>query len=281
MTVKIVTDSTSDIPAQMADDLGISVVPLYARFGEKVYRDRVDISETEFYDKLLHEPTHPKTSQPSLQDFLSVYERLANETDGIISIHISSKFSGTCDSALQAKQLMKGNCPIEVVDSQSVSMGLGILALIASRLAASGKNLSQITEEVRNEVSNIHMLGFFDTLKFLALGGRLGKAKALLGSILNVKPVLSIKDGEFVPAGNVRSRAKGIERVLDFVGKFSAIKDLAIVHSTTPDEAQELAKRISSKLHKANVVVSRLGAALGVHGGPGTLFVALRGNQTT
>jgi DegV family protein with EDD domain len=281
MTVRIVTDSTSDIPAQMADDLGISVVPLYARFGDKVYRDRVDISETEFYDKLLHNPTHPKTSQPSLQDFLSVYERLANETDGIISIHISSKFSGTCDSALQAKKQMAGNCPIEVVDSQSVSMGLGILALIASRLAASGKNLSQITEEVRNEISNIHMLGFFDTLKYLALGGRLGKAKALLGSILNVKPVLAIKDGEFVPAGNVRSRAKGIERVLDFVGKFSAIKDLAIVHSTTPDEAQELAKRISSKLHKANVVVSRLGAALGVHGGPGTLFVALRGNQTT
>jgi DegV family protein with EDD domain len=279
MTVKIVTDSTSDIPAQMADDLGISIVPLYARFGEKVYRDRVDISETEFYDRLVHDPMHPKTSQPSPQDFLNMYEKVSHEADGIVSIHISGKLSGTYNSALQAKEQYNGGCPIEVVDSQSVSMGLGLLAMLANRLAASGKNLSQVIEEVKSEIPNIHMLGFFDTLKYLALGGRIGKVKALLGSVLNVKPVISIKDGELVPAGNVRSRFKGIERVKEFVNKFSVVKDLAIVQSTTPDEARELGLSMSGKLSKGKIILSRLGACLGVHGGPGTLFVAVRGTK--
>jgi DegV family protein with EDD domain len=279
VTIKIVTDSTSDIPTQMADDLGISIVPLYARFGEKVYRDRVDISETEFYDRLVHDPMHPKTSQPSPQDFLNMYERLAHDADGIVSIHISSKLSGTYNSALQAKERYDGGCPIEVVDSQSVSMGLGLLAMLANRLAASGKNLSQVIEEVKSEIPNIHMLGFFDTLKYLALGGRIGKVKALLGSVLNVKPVVTVKEGELVPAGNVRSRFKGIERVMEFVNKFSVVKDLAIVQSTTPDEARELGQRMSGKLRKGNVILTRLGACLGVHGGPGTLFVAVRGTQ--
>ena len=277
MTIKIVTDSTADLPSQLAKELGITVVPVYVRFGDQVYRDRVDISEDEFYQRLLHDPIHPSTTQPSPQDFFEVYHKLSKEADGVISIHVSSKLSGTYNSALQGKEMVGGECPVEVIDSRVTTMGLGQLAIAANTIAESGKNLQQVAEEVKQVIPSIHLLGLLDTLKYLALGGRIGKVQALLGSVLSVKPMLTIKDGELVPAGRIRSRTKGMDRLFDFVKNTVDIQDVAIVYNTTPDEAQALVGRMGSIFPKERIRLARLGPALGVHAGPGILFVVLRG----
>jgi DegV family protein with EDD domain len=277
MTIKIVTDSTADLPPALAEELGITIVPLYVRFGNETYRDRVDITEDEFYQRLMNDPVHPSTSQPTPQDFANVYRELSKQADGIVSIHISGKLSGTCNSALQAKELVAAECPVEVVDSEMVSMGLGLLATEAATIANSGKGLQQVVEEVKQSISSTHVWALFDTLKYLALGGRIGKAKALLGTILNIKPLLVVKDGEMAPASQARTRAKGIGMLYDYVNTVTDIQDLSVVYSTTPDEAQVLADRIGAIFDRSRTRLARLGPVLGVHAGPGALAVALRG----
>ncbi len=276
MTIRIVTDSAADLPAILTEELDITVVPVYLRFGEQVYRDRVDISEEEFYQRLLHDPVHPNTTQPSPQDFANVYDKLSQEADGIISIHITSKLSGTYNSAVQGKKMVGNRCPIEVVDSQTLSIAVGLMVIQASKMAKSGMSLQQIVDELGKIIPNVHLLILFDTLKYLVKGGRVGKAKGLVGSVLNVKPLLAVRDGELVPSGQVRTRSKGIDRLLDFVKNAKEIQDLAILYSTTPDEAQALVERTSSMFPKERTILARLGPGLGVHGGPGILAVALR-----
>lgn len=277
MTVKIVTDSAADLPPTLAEELGITVVPVYLRFGDEVYRDRVDISEGEFYQRLLHDPIHPSTTQPSPQDFATVYDKLSRDADGIISIHISSKLSGTYNSAVQGKKMVRNQCPIEIVDSQTLTIALGLIVIQASKMAKSGMSLQQIVDEVGKIIPNVHLLILFDTLKYLAKGGRIGKAKALLGSVLNIKPLLTVRHGELVPSGQVRTRSKGMGRLLDFVNNATEIQDLAILYSTTPDEAKSLVERTSNIFPKEQTILARLGPGLGVHGGPGILAIALRG----
>jgi DegV family protein with EDD domain len=226
---------------------------------------------------LLHDPIHPSTTQPTPQDFADVYQKLSQEAEGIISIHLSSKLSGTYNSALQGKELVDTKCPIEVINSQVLTMSLGLLVIAATTIARSGKNIQQVVEEIKQTIPSIHLLALLDTLKYLALGGRIGKVQALLGSVLSVKPMLTIKDGELVPAGRVRSRTRGINRLVDFVKNAVDIQDMAIVYNTTPDEAQTLVGRMGSIFPKERIRLARLGPALGVHAGPGVLLVALRG----
>jgi len=277
MAVKIVTDSSADLPAQIVQELGITVVPLYVRFGEEVYRDRVDISEDEFYQRLQHDPIHPSTTQPTPQDFVDVYQKLSQEADGIVSIHISAKLSGTCNAALQGKELSGVTCPIEVVDSQALTMALGMVVIAAAKLANMGKGLEEVMTEVKQAIATTHLLGLFDTLKYVALGGRIGKAKALLGSILNVKPLLSLQDGETVPAGQARTRSKGIDRLFDFVKSATDIEDLAVVYNTTSQEAQALVERVGSVFDSKRIYLATVGPTLGVHMGPGALIMVIRG----
>jgi len=274
--IKIVTDSTADLPPQLAKELGISVVPIYVRFGEEVYRDGVDMSEDEFYQRLEKTTVHPSTIQPGPQDFLEVYRKLSPKADGIVSIHVSAKLSGTCNSALMAKDMLETKCPVEVIDSQVLTMSLGLLAIVAANMAKAGESLDKIVKEVKKTIPKIHLLCLLDTLKYLLLGGRIGKAKALLGSILNVKPLLSLKDGEVVPAGQVRTRAKGIDKLSEFAQNAKKIQDLAVVYSTTPDEAQNLAERLGSIFDQKRIKIARVGPSLGVHMGPGALVVAVR-----
>ena len=277
MTVKIVTDSSADLPAQLVQELGITVVPLYVRFGEDIYRERVDISDEEFYEKLQHGHIHPVTIQPTPQDFANVYEGLSQEADGIVSIHISTKLSGTYNCAVQGKEMIEKRCPIEVVDSQLITISLGLVDIAAAAVANAGGNLQQVLEEVKQAIPNIHLLGLLDTLKYLLLGGRIGRAKALLGSILNVKPLLTLKDGEVMPVTQARSRAKGIDKLFDFVKNAESIQDLAVAYNTTPNEAQALVERLGSIFPKERIKLVRLGTTLGVHVGPGGLIVGFRG----
>jgi len=280
MTVRIVTDSSCDLPTELVQELGITVVPLYVRFGEEVYREQVDISLDEFYKRLEQGPIHPVTIQPSPQDFVTAYQKVASEADGIVSIHISSKLSGTFNSALQGKKLLEKDFPIEVVDSQIITVGLALICIAAAKMAKAGESLASVVEEVKQMLPNIRLLALLDTLKYLQKGGRIGKAKALLGSILNVKPMITLKEGEVVPAGQTRSRSKGIERLFSFVESVSNIEDLVIAYNTTPDEAQALAERLGSILTKEAVKVIRLGTTLGVHMGPGGLAIGIREKKT-
>jgi DegV family protein with EDD domain len=276
MVIKIVTDSTADLPAKLIDELDITVVPEYLSFGDQVYRDQVDISEDEFYQRLITGPVHPKTAQPSPQDFAKYYGDLSKKTDEIISIHLSSKLSGTYNSAEQGKKMMKPAVNIEVIDSHTVSIAMGLVVIQAAKMAKSGMNMKQLVNEIDQIIPKVHFLILFDTLKFLAKGGRIGKAKALVGSLLNVKPLLMVKNGELAPSGQVRTRSKGTAMLFDFVKSATEIQDLAVLYSTTPEEAQIMVERLSSMFPKERIIVSRLGSALGVHGGPGVLAIALR-----
>ena len=277
MPVKVVTDSGADLPDQLVKELGITVVPIYVRFGEEVYRDRVDISEDEFYERLTHDPVHPSTTQPTPQDFADVYQKLSQEAEGIISVHLSTKLSGTYNSALMAKDMLETECPIEVVDSETLTMSLGLIATVAAQAAKAGESLEAVVAAAKRAIPKVNLLALLDTLVYLQKGGRIGKVKALLGSVLSVKPMLAAKDGELVPVGQVRTRTKGIDKLFDFVQSAADIQDLAVVYNTTPDEAQALAERIGSVFDREKIRMARLGPGLGVHGGPGVMAVAIRG----
>ena len=277
MTVKIVTDSASDIALEVAQRLGITIVPLYIRFGDKTYRDQVDIGADEFYHKLETGHTQPITSAPSPGDFIRVFKKLAQEVNEILSIHLSSKTSGTYNAASLAKDALSNErCRIEVIDSQFITMGLGFIVMMAAKAASTGIALQQLVGSVCEAILQTQGMGLLDTLKYLARGGRIGKAASLLGSVLNVKPLITMRDGELYPFGLARTRSKGIERLCEFVRSALPIQDLAIIHSTTPDDAQTLAERISYSFPQIHPWIARLGPALGTHGGPGALIVALR-----
>lgn len=276
MVVKIVTDSTADISPEIAGTLGITVVPVYLRFGDKVYRDGVDISSVEFYRKLVTSPVHPATSQPAPQDFAAVYSDCARETEGIISIHVSAKTSGTCNSARQGREMTQGKCHIEIVDSGFTSVGLAFVVMAAARLAKAGGNLPRVLEETYRAISQVRMLGLFDTVKYLVQGGRVSKALGMVASVLQVKPLLTFKDGEVVRAGLVRTYSAGVDRLYEFVARTPAVQELAIAYSTIPELANQLRARLGAIFPEEKIYVTQLGAALGVHGGPGALALALR-----
>ncbi len=273
MAVKIVTDSTSDIPAEIARALDITVVPIHILFGNQSYRDGVDIPVEEFYRRLLNGPVHPTTSQPSPEDFIRVYDKLCGDADGLISIHISAKLSGTVSSANQATADKDYACPIEVVDTNQVSMALGIIVINAAKMAQKGADFATIVSRVKSMSERVKLLVLFDTLKYLARGGRIGKAKSLMGSVLNVKPILTLKEGEFVPSSQVRSRSKGIEKLVEFAASFPKLEDLCLVQSTTPDEAEQLADEMVSIFPRDRIIVARMGVGLATHGGPGLIGV--------
>jgi DegV family protein with EDD domain len=279
MTVKIVTDSTCDIPASVVKELDITVIPQVLVFGEKTYRDGVDITMEQFYKKLLTEPTYPHTSQPTPQDFLNEFNNLCDKkADGIVTIVLSTKLSGTFNSAEQAKKMIKGACRIEVIDSQMVAMALGVTVVAAARLAKAGKSMDEITAAVKKMVPNVRLFILFDTLEFLAKGGRIGKVKSLVGALLSVKPMVTVKDGELVPMGQVRNRSKGKEKLLESIKGIKDIEDVSVLYSTTPDEAGELADSVTKAagFPREKIYVVQVGPVLAAHAGPGVLGIVVR-----
>ncbi|MBM4444107.1 MAG: DegV family protein [Chloroflexi bacterium] len=274
--VKIVTDSTSDLPPEIAGALGITVVPAYVHFGDKSYRDGVDLDTDDLYRRMLAGPVHPTTSAPAPGDFAEVYRRLARETDEIVAVTVTSKQSAVYDSALMGKESLKERCRIEVVDSQSVTMGLGLMAIMAARKAEAGAGMDEVLEALRQAIPRTHGLAVLETLKYALKGGRLGKAGALIGALVKVRPMLTIRAGVIGPSGVTRTHARGVERLCDFVRKHRPIDDTAVVHSSSPEEAQSLAEQLRSIVPQSRPIVARLGAALGVHAGPGALVVVVR-----
>jgi DegV family protein with EDD domain len=274
--IQVITDSTSDIPQDMAEKLGIRIVPIYIRFGDKIYRDGVDMDPEAFYTRLLESPVHPATSQPTPEDFESVYREYCDKVDGIISIHISSKISGTFNSANIAKKMLGSKCPIEVIDSRLNSAGLALAAMNAAFLAKSRESLNEMADKVRANISHIDMFGFFDTMKYLARSGRVSKTIVAAASILNVKPLLTFHNGDIVRAGLVRSISRGMDRIYKFVREKHNIAEMIIVHSVIPQQAEILKKRLGEFFPQDKINIFNMGAGLGVHGGPGVLLVGLR-----
>jgi DegV family protein with EDD domain len=277
MTVRVVTDSTCDIPPELIEELGIKVVPIYVMFGQESYRDRVDMGTDEFFDRLVHNHVHPTTSVPSPKDFADVYNELAEETDEIISIHLTSKESGTYNSACLARELVEDEkCRIEIVDSQSISMSLGMLVIAAAREALAGASLEQVTELVRHNVPKLHLMILVDTLKYVIRGGRLNKASGLVGTVLRVRPLLTLKEGDLSPVGVARTKAKAVERLYSFAQSFSRVKELAVAYTTDHEEANSLLERLKQMFPDATGYLARVGPSLGTHAGPGAMGVAIR-----
>jgi DegV family protein with EDD domain len=275
VTVRIVTDSTSDIPLSLAHDLGISVVPLSVIFGDEVYKEGIEINHDLFYDKLIRGKVMPTTSAPSVGDFLSVYEPLLKETDEIVSVHISSKLSATYNNAYQAaQQLADQGARIEVIDSLSVSFVLSFIAQAAARAAAGGASVEEIRKIADQMIPRLRIFVVLDTLEYVRRGGRIGRARAFLGTMLKVKPILSIRDGEVHPEERVRTKALAQERLLQIATSFR-IKEAGIGYSTTPQDAEDLKRRMEAMIPGVNISIVRLGPVLGVHGGPGTLGIGI------
>ncbi len=275
MAVRIVTDSTSDIPAPLASELGISVVPLSVIFGDEVFREGIEITHDLFYDKLVRSKVLPTTSAPSVGDFLEVYERVLKETDEIVSIHLSSKLSATYNNACQAaKQLVDKGAHIEVLDSLSVSFGLMFMSAAAARAASNGAGFEDIRKIVDQMIPRTHVYVVLDTLEYVRRGGRIGRARAFLGAVLKVKPILTFRDGEVHPEERVRTKALAMERLLQIATSYR-IKQAGIGYSTNPQEADDLKHRLEAMAPGIDIQIVRLGPVLGVHGGPGTLGIGV------
>jgi DegV family protein with EDD domain len=275
MTVKIVTDTLSDITDELAKEWELAVVPLYVRFGKQIFRDRLEITTEEFYRRLVNEPVLPSTTQPTPNDFAEVFQKLAQETDEILVIVVSSKLSGTYQSATQAKEYIKGKCRIEIVDSLTVALAEGLIAISAAKAVREGADLKAAAEVARKAVSRSHLIAYFDTLKYLAKGGRIGKAQGLLGSVLSVKPILTVKDGEMAPLTRVRSLSAGLDYLYNTVAGYKNIEGLAIEHATTPDDADTLVARVSSIFPGQSIYRSVISPVIGTYAGPNALALTI------
>lgn len=274
--IKVVTDSTSDLPANIAKELGIEIIPIFLIWEGQTYLDGIDILPDEFYPRLANSSVLPTTSQPSPDDFKALYDRLANGADGIVSIHISSRLSGTCESALQAARAVSSRIPVEVVDSRLNTMGLGLVTMAAARLAKAGATLKEVVDEAKTAIGQIRMLGIFDTLKYVIAGGRIDRSLGRIASILNIKPLLTFRHGEVKLVGAARTYRKGMDKLADFISKNLPAQEMAVVHSANRQAADDLIAKIGSMIPEQNIHVNQLGVSLGVHGGPGILLVALR-----
>lgn len=274
MAIRIVTDSAADLPPELVRQWDITVVPCNVVVDDVSYKDGVDISADEFYRKLVANPQLPTTSQPSAADFQAVYEDLVEQGDTIVSIHLSAKLSGTLNSAEQARDSI-GAADIQIIDSQLASIPMGLVVLAAAQLAQNGGSSQEIADQVRRDLPLTQCYFLLDTLEYLQKGGRIGKAQAFLGNMLNVKPILGLRDGEVHPVERPRNRQRGIRRLLELAHQAAPLRQLAVIYSTEPEVAVELRLGLTDLLPEDQIVTSRYGAVLGTYIGPKAVGLAL------
>ena len=272
MTVAIVTDSTADLPPELAASHSITVVPLTLNFDGQSLLDGVDIRPEDFYRRLPGVPTHPTTSQPSPGRFAEAYSALLADHDRVISIHISEKLSGTYQSACQAADVTDPE-RVRVVDSQLVSMSLGLITLTASAMASKGADVEAIESKVLNMRAHVQTYFSVATLEFLRRGGRIGRAGALLGSVLQVKPVLCIRDGQVTPLERVRTFERALNRIVELTREVDRGHGVCVIVGHADAEAD--AERIGRDLEPIaeTLMIQPLGPVVGAHAGPGVVGV--------
>jgi DegV family protein with EDD domain len=274
MAVRIVTDSTCDLPPDLVAAHGITVVPLTVIFGDEDLEDGTGITPPAFYERLRTSPVLPRTSQPSVERFQQAYRAAGSDGAEIVSIHISSKLSGTLNSASVARETLKHDLHIDLIDSYNVSVGLGLIVLEAARAAARGAPLAEVVATARRAMDRVTVHVAVDTLEYLQRGGRIGRARSLIGSILSIKPILTVDQGEVAPFERVRTRARAHQRILEIAASMPRAKEMFIAHGDLPTEAEAARERLRPQLPHTALHTAYLGPVVGTYTGPGAFGVA-------
>ncbi len=274
--VAIVTDSTADLPAELRTAHNITVVPLNIHFDRHIFKDQIDITTDAFFARLKTATTLPTTSQPSPGQFEEVFRSLAVDHDEIVTVLISSKLSGTVQSAMLAAGNVADLIPVEVVDSRNASLGLGFQVLAAVDLATKGLGAVEIAEQLRANVDAYSLVFFVDTLEYLQRGGRIGRAASLVGTLIRLKPMLRVDEGQVVPYERTRTRARAIEGLRTFVSGWpTSISRLGILYATDLEFATSFAAEFTEKVPADRIIIAQFSPVLGTHVGPGAMGVCI------
>jgi DegV family protein with EDD domain len=277
--VRVVTDSACDLPQELADVLGIEIVPLTIRFGTEEFVDRIELSNEDFWKRLLASDALPETAAPSAGAFEARFRDLIGRgATGILCVNLSSRLSATMQAAKVAAAAVTGDVPVQVIDSLTASMGLGSLVLTAARRAADGDPLDKIVTEVVDRRERTRLFGSLDTLEFLKRGGRIGNARALLGSMLAIKPVVEVRDGVVEEAGRVRTRSKALRALADKV-KAQPVDQVSVLHGQAPD-VDDLLDLLHPVFPRDEIVVGEVGPVIGTHAGPGVIGITFQTSST-
>jgi DegV family protein with EDD domain len=275
VSIRVVTDSSCDLPQSLVDALRIEIVPLSIRFGDEEFVDREELSTDEFWHRLEHTKLLPETAAPSAGAFESKFrELLARGATGIVCVNLSSHLSATMQAAQVAAAAVANDIPVQVIDSQSASMGLGNLCLTAARRAADGDSLESIVNEVVNRRDRTKLFATLDTLEFLKRGGRVGNARALLGTVLSIKPVVEVREGVVEEAGKVRTRSKAL-KLLAAKASEGKIEHLAVLHGNAPD-LDELLDLLGPVFPRDDIITGVVGPVIGTHAGPRVVGVTFQ-----
>lgn len=274
--VAIATDSVSNLTPELAEDYDIKIIPQRLNWEGITYLDGIDITTSEFYERLATAKEIPTTSQPSAWEFKEFFEEIAQDYESILCITISDHLSGTLDSAMGAQKMLS-ETEIEVVDSLSASMGQGFIALAAARAVKDGAGLAEAAELARQMIPVTHAVFVVDTLEFLHRGGRIGGARRLVGSVLSIKPLLHLVDGKIEPLASVRTKRKALQRALeiieaDTIGRGSL--HAAVMHAENPVEAEQFRNEVQERLKPVELLVTELTPVIGTHTGPGLVGLA-------
>lgn len=270
--IKVVTDSAADVPSELAHRLDITVLPCYVLFGSEVYRDGVDLTHREFYDKLATSPILPTTSQPPLGLFVETYQNLLQESEGIVSIHIASTLSGVFNAARVAADVLS-QAPVVVMDSQQLSMGAGWQVIVAAQAAQEGHTLAEIVSLVQAIRPRARAAAMLDHLEYVRRSGRISRVTAVMGTALRVKPLLQIVTGEVMPMATVRTREKALRRLAESMAAQGAFQELCVVHADAAEAAQEIVERLSTEHPRERLLLCQAGAAVTTHLGLGAVGV--------
>lgn len=266
---RVVTDSTADVPPAWRERFGITVVPLQVQFGEESFRDGVDLTNEQFFDRLRRADRLPTTAAPSPGAFAEVYRRLSAECDGVISVHISTTLSGTAEAARLGAESVP-DFPVHVVDSRSLTMCIAFLC----RVAAEAPTLEEALRRVEERVPRQRILALLDTLRYVEMGGRVTRAQAMIGTMLDLKPILVMSDGEIKGADRVRTRARALPRLLELLRRELPVESLGVMHAQAGEEAERMRAQLAAELPDLEVDIGQTGAVLGTHVGPGSVGLA-------
>jgi len=278
MTVRIVTDSASDLPESACEEFDIEVVPLTIRFGSREYVDRQELSADAFWRELETSSVLPETAAPSVGAFEERFRQLSDDgAEGIVCINLSSALSATMQSAQVAAKALEGETPVEIIDSKSASMGIGNLVLYAARRARDGASVDEIVRAVEDRRDRQALFATLDTLEYLRKGGRIGGAQALLGSMLSIKPVVEVRDGVVEEAGKVRTRSKALRGLADHV-RAQPVENVAVLHGHAPD-LDELLDLLEPMVPRAEIVTGIVGPVIGTHAGPRVIGVTFQAKR--
>jgi DegV family protein with EDD domain len=273
MNVRVVTDSACDLPEAVASELGIEIVPLSIRFGEEEFVDRRDLTPSQFWAKVAASPVLPQTAAPSAGAFEEVFRKLVDDgAGGIVCINLSGHLSATLQAAEIAAKSLEGVCPVEIIDSQSVTLALGNLCIAAARRAAAGASLADVVAYTNELRGRTRLYGALDTLENLKKGGRVGGAQAMIGSMLSIKPIVHLENGEVEPTGRVRTRSKALRFLVDKVKEEGNVENLGVLHGAAPD-VDELLDMLDPLYARNDIVVADVGPVIGTHAGPGVVGV--------